>query len=138
MSKPKAPQAAKSLGILYDSGALIAADRDGRRMWALHARALQRGIRPIVPAGCLVEAWRGTRQANLSRLLDGCEIETLNELHGKRSGTLRAGVTGSVSAVDATAVEAGIRRGAAIVTSDRADIESLAVAAKRRVSIIDI
>ena len=135
MAKPKAP---KSLGILYDSGALIAADRDDRRMWALHARALQRGVRPIIPAGCIVEAWRGARQPNLARLLEGSEIEALDELRGKRSGTLRAGVTGSVSAVDATVVEAGIRRGAAIVTSDRSDIESLAVAAKRRVAIIDI
>lgn len=135
MAKPKAP---KSLGILYDTGALIAADRDDRRMWAIHARALQRGLRPIVPAGCVVEAWRGTRQPNLARLLEGCEIETLDDLRGKRSGTLRAAVDGSVSAVDATAVEAGIRRGAAIVTSDRSDMESLSVGAKRRVAIIDI
>ncbi len=135
MARPKAP---KSLGILYDTGALIAADRDDRRMWAIHARALQRGLRPIVPAGCVVEAWRGTRQPNLARLLEGCEIETLDDLRGKRSGTLRAAVDGSVSAVDATAVEAGIRRGAAIVTSDRSDMESLSVGAKRRVAIIDI
>lgn len=135
MAKPKSP---KSMGILYDTGALIAADRESRRMWAIHARALQRGVRPIVPVGCIVEAWRGTRQPNLARLLDGCEIETLDGPRGKRSGTMRAGVDGSVSAVDATATEAGIRRGAAIVTSDRSDIESLAVAAKRRVAIIDI
>jgi ABC-type amino acid transport substrate-binding protein len=127
-----------SSGILYDGGALIAADRDNRRMWAIHARALQRGVRPIVPAGCVVEAWRGTRQANLAKLLEGCEIETLDELRGKRAGALRGGVDGSVSAVDATVVEAGTRRGAAIVTSDRSDIESLAIAAKRRVAIIDI
>lgn len=61
-----------SLGLVYDSGALIAAERDDRRMWALHTRALQRGVRPVVPAGCVVEAWRGARQANVGRLLDGC------------------------------------------------------------------
>jgi hypothetical protein len=126
------------LGLLYDSGALIAADRDDRRIWAIHTRALQRGVRPIVPAGCLVEAWHGTRQANLARLLDGCEVEPLDELRGKRSGAMRVGVLGSVSAVDATVVEAGIRRGAAIVTSDRTDIASLAAGANRRVSVIDI
>lgn len=131
------PKASKSLGVLYDSGALIAADRDNRRMWALHARALQRGLRPIVPAGCVVEAWRGGRQPNLARLLDGCEVEVLDDGRAKRSGTLRAGVIGSVSAVDATVVETAIRRGAAIVTSDRSDIESLSVVAKRRVAIID-
>ncbi len=131
------PNTSKSSGVLYDTGVLIAADRDNRRLWALHARALQRGVRPIVPAGCVVEAWRGGRQPNLARLLDGCEVELLDDIRAKRSGTLRAGVTGSVSAVDATVVETAIRRGAAIVTSDRYDIESLAVAAKRRVAIID-
>ena len=136
MAKPKA--STSPLGILYDSGALIAADRDDRRMWSLHARALQRGVRPIVPAGCIVEAWRGARQPNLARLLDGCEVEPLDELRGKRAGTLRATAAGPVSAVDATVVEACIRRGTAVATSDRSDIESLAVAAKRRVSIIDI
>ena len=136
MAKSNPPGAA--LGILYDTGALIAAGRDDRRMWAIHARALQGDVRPIVPAGCVVEAWRGARQPNLARLLDGCEIETLDESRGKRSGTLRAGAAGSVSAVDATVVEACIRRGTAIATSDRSDIESLASAAKRRVSIIDI
>jgi hypothetical protein len=89
MPKPKAPKAV--LGILYDSGALIAADRGDRRMWAIHQRALQRGVRPVVPAGCVVEAWRGGRQPNLARLLDGCEVEVLDEARGKRAGVLRAG-----------------------------------------------
>jgi predicted nucleic acid-binding protein len=134
----KSRQSKAPLGLLYDTGALIAADRDDRRMWAIHTRALQRGIRPIIPVGCVVEAWGGARQANLTRLLHGCEIETLDEPRGKRSGALRAGVAGSVSAVDATVVEACTRRGAAVVTSDRSDIESLGSVAKRRVSIIDV
>ncbi len=136
MARSKHPKAV--LGLLYDSGALIAAERDDRRMWAIHSRALQRGVRPIIPAGCVVEAWRGARHPNLARLLEGCEIETLDETRGKRAGSLRSGVGGSVSAVDASVVEACVRRGASVATSDRSDIESLAVAAKRRVSIIDI
>ena len=126
------------LGIVYDSGALIAADRDERRMWALHARALQRGVRPIVPAGCVVEAWHGTRQANLARFLEGCEVEELDRTRAKGSGVLRAAVANSVSAVDATVVEACLRRGAAVATSDRTDMESLGQAARRRLSIIDV
>jgi hypothetical protein len=59
------------LGLVYDTGALIAAESNDRRMWALHARALQRGVLPVVPATCLVEAWRGAKQPALSRLLDG-------------------------------------------------------------------
>lgn len=126
------------LGLVYDSGALIAADRDDRRIWAIHARALQRGIRPIVPAGCVVESWRGGRQPNLARLLEGCEIEALDEQRSKRAGALRSGAQGSVSAVDATVFETCVRRGTAVATSDRSDIESLATAAKRRLSIIDV
>lgn len=79
------------LGLVYDSAALIAADRNDRRIWAIHARALQRGIRPIVPAGCIVESWQGARQPNLARLLEGCEIEALDEQRSKRAGALRSG-----------------------------------------------
>ena len=108
MAKPKATKG--PLGLLYDSGALVAADRGDRRMWAIHARALQRGIRPIIPAGCIVEAWRGKRQPNLARLLEGCEVEALDEQRGKRAGTLRSGTASVVSAVGATVVETCIRR----------------------------
>ena len=53
------------LGLVYDTGALIAGEANDRRMWAFHARALQRGVLPVVPAGCVVEAWRGGRQVCL-------------------------------------------------------------------------
>lgn len=124
-------------GLVYDSGALIAADRNDRRMWALHARALQRGVRPVVPAGCVVEAWRD-KQPNLARLLDGCEIEELNVTAAKRSGFLRRGLPGTIGPIDATVVESSVRRHCAVVTSDRPDIEQLATVARRRLAIIDI
>jgi len=126
------------LGLVYDTGALIAADGNDRRMWALHARAIQRGVLPIVPAGCVVEAWRGRRQTGLSRLLDGCEIEPLAADPAKRAGTLRRTLADVIGPIDATVVESAVRRGAAVVTSDRGDIEHLAVAARRRVQIIDL
>jgi predicted nucleic acid-binding protein len=126
------------LGVVYDTGALIAAEGNDRRMWALHARAMQRGVLPIVPAGCVVEAWRGGRQTNLSRLLDGCEIEALAADPAKRAGVLRRTVADAIGPIDATVVESAVRRGAAVVTSDRGDIEQLATAARRRVQIIDV
>lgn len=115
-SSPRAP-----LGLVYDTGALIAAERNDRRMWALKARALQRGVRPIVP-----------------RLLAGCETETLNEDRARSAGILRRGVAVSVGAIEATVAEAAIRLRAAVVTSDRIDLEQLAESARRRVGIIDI
>ena len=107
-------------------------------MWAVHSRALQRGVLPIVPATCVVEAWRGTRPTSLGRLLDGCEIEGLTADHAKSAGALQRGLTNGVGPVDATVVETAVRRGGAVVTSDRADIERLANSAKRRVQIIGI
>jgi predicted nucleic acid-binding protein len=126
------------LGVVYDTGALIAGEGNDRRLWALHARAIQRGVLPIVPAGCVVEAWRGSRQSSLSRLLDGCEIEALAAEPARRAGALRRTLADVIGPVDATVVETAVRRGAAVVTSDRNDVEQLAVAARRRVQIIDI
>ena len=132
-SSPNAP-----VGLVYDTGALIAAERDDRRMWALHARALQRGVRPIVPAGCIVEAWRGRRQHSLARLLTGCEPEALTDDRARAAGALRRNAAAGGGPVDATVAETAIRRRAAVVTSDRADIERLGSSARRRVVIIDI
>lgn len=125
-------------GLVYDSGALIAAESNDRRMWALHARALQRGVLPIVPAGCVVEVWRGSKQTRLARLFDGCDVEALTSERALLAGALRKTVTDSVGPIDATVVEVATRAGAAVVTSDRGDIELLAMAARRRLQIIDI
>ncbi len=46
-------------GVTYDAGALVAADRNDRRMWALHAGFLAEEVSPTVPAPVLAEAWRG-------------------------------------------------------------------------------
>lgn len=127
-----------AVGLVYDSGALIGADRDDRRIWAIHTRALQRGVRPIVPAGCVVEAWMDQRQAKLARLLDGCEVEPLTNDQAKRSGLLRTMSASAVSAIDATVVETAIRRVAAIATSDREDIENLLSNSRSKHQIIDV
>ena len=58
----------------YDSGALIAAEQDDDRMWALNETAPTRAMRVTVPAGVLAQAWRGGPQARLSQLLEGFEV----------------------------------------------------------------
>ena len=126
------------LDLVYDTGALIAAERGDRRLWALHARALQRKVRPIVPAGCLVEAWHGSPNANVARLLEGCVVEPLTELSAKRAGVLRQKTERGVGPVDAMVVETAVRLRAAVVTSDRGDVEQLAGVARRKLSIIDV
>lgn len=125
-------------GLVYDTGALIAAEHNDRRMWAIHARALGRGILPVVPAGCVVEAWRGDRQVSLSRLLAGCEVESLDDDAARRAGALLASTTRAAGPVDPTVVDAALRRGAAVITADRDDLTALVRGVRGRLSIIDI
>ncbi len=44
-------------GVTYDTGALIAAERNDRRMWSLHAGFLAEEVAPVVPAPVLAGAW---------------------------------------------------------------------------------
>jgi hypothetical protein len=111
-------------GLTYDTGALIAAERDNRLMWALHRAALARGVKVTVPAGALGEAWRGGPQARLSMLLKGCVVEALTEPQAREVGVL-IGRSGVADTVDAAVAEGALRRRDAVVTSNRSDIERL-------------
>jgi predicted nucleic acid-binding protein len=122
-------------GLTYDAGALVAAEGGDRRMWVLHRRALERLHTPTVPAGVLAQAWRGGPQPLLARLLDGCVIETLDEPGARVAGQLLARAK-SADVNDASVVTGALRRGDAIVTSDRRDIENLANAVGRRIDVI--
>ena len=120
-------------GLTYDTGALIAAERDHRLVWSLHRAALSRGLVPIVPSCVLAEAWRGGPQAKLSRFVAGCEIESLSEAVARRVGALAARgrrVRGGI--VDVAVVEAAVRRNHVVVTSDPDDLRAIASAAGHR------
>jgi hypothetical protein len=124
-------------GVTYDSGALIAADRDDRRMWILHRRLLQRGQTPTVPAGVLAQAWRGGPQPLLSRLVAGCQIEALTEALARSAGTLLAGAR-RADVIDATVVVGASSRGDSVFTSDRGALEALSAGIPRRIGIVDV
>ena len=120
--------------IVYDTGALVAGERGDRRMWALHEATLRRGALPVVPAGVLAQAWRGGPQANLSRLLQGCDIGPLDEPSAREAGSLcAAAVTPDV--IDANVVVLAARLRAGVVTSDPSDIERLAQASGIAVAV---
>ena len=122
-------------GLTYDAGALLAAEGDDRRMWALHRRALERLHTPTVPAGAFAQVWRGGPQPLLSRVLDGCVIEPLDEPGARMVGQL-LGRSSTSDVVDASVVAGALRRDDAVVTSDQRDIEALANAVGRRVNVI--
>ncbi|MGH8887499.1 MAG: twitching motility protein PilT [Egibacteraceae bacterium] len=115
-------------GLTYDTGALIAAERDDRLLWSLHRASLTRGLVPVVQAGVLAEAWRGGPAHRLSRLLNGCAVEALTESQARRVGVLAAR-SGIHDTVDVAVVEGAIRRSHAVVTSNPSHLRVVAEAA---------
>jgi hypothetical protein len=124
-------------GLTYDAGALVAAERNRRPLWALHRRALERGVRPTVPAGVLGQVWRGGPQAELSRLLKACQIEALDEVRGRAAGQA-CGRSNTSDVLDATVVVGAIARGDLVVTSDPGDMRHLASALGTKLEIIEV
>src|SRR5215472_11507942 len=123
------------MGVTYDTGALIAADRGERRIWARHRALLMRREVPVVPAPVVAQSWRGTsRQALLARLLTGCDIEALDADQARAVGSLatRAATT---DVIDACVVEGALRRHDLVVSSDPGDLQAIAAAISRRLEV---
>ena len=123
--------------VVYDAGVLIAADRNDRRVWAEHRVRLEAGLVPLVPATVVAQASRSPAQAQLRRLLRGCEVIPLGEADAHRAGALLAKSRTS-DVVDASLVALAIHDRADIVTDDPGDIRHLVSAARAKLAIIDI
>ncbi len=123
-------------GVTYGTGALIAGERNDRRMWALHVGFIAEEVVPVAPAPVVAEAWRGgARQASLARMLAGCEIEPMRPDQARRVGEL-AGRAGHDDVVDVTVVEGAVRRGGdAVVSSNGSHIRKVAGAAGQRLTV---
>lgn len=123
-------------GVAYDTGALIAGDRNDRRMWALHVGFIAEEVVPSVPAPVVAEAWRGgPRQANLARMLAGCEIEAMTSDLARRVGEL-ASRANHEDVVDVAVVEGATRRDDdVILTSDETHIRRVIEATGKRIRI---
>jgi hypothetical protein len=123
------------MGVTYDSGALIAADKGERRMWARHRALLMRREVPTVPAPVVAQSWRESgRQAQLARLLAGCYVESLDDVRARFAGALAA-LASTTDVVDACVVEGALRRHDLVVSSDYDDLHRIASAAGRRIEI---
>lgn len=111
-------------GLTLDAGALIAFERNDRRVVALVIRSLDHGHTMAVPAGVVGQVWRdGRRQARLARLLgaDEVEVEALDDARAREAGRL-CGIRGTSDVVDASVVLCARARGHRIVTSDPDDL----------------
>jgi hypothetical protein len=123
--------------IIYDAGALVAAERNVRSVWALHDAVLRRDLTPIVPAGVLAQVWRGGPQANLSRLLSGCRVSSLDEPLARAAGSL-CGQAGTSDVVDASVVVLAHAMRAPVVTGDAGDLSALASVAGWPITLHEI
>lgn len=122
--------------VVYDAGPLIAAERDERRFWAEHRVRLEMGVVPCVPSVIVAQVSRSAKQAQLRRLLRGCEVVVLDEDGAHRAGAL-LGKSRTTDIADAALVVVAIARTADIVTSDRADIERLLSSARARLRVVE-
>ncbi len=122
--------------VVYDAGPLIAAERNDRRFWAEHRVRLELGIVPIVPSVVVAQVSRSAKQAQLRRLLRGCEIAPLAEGGAHRAGAL-LGRSRTSDVADAVLVGVAAAAKADIVTSDRSDVERLIASAGERLHVVD-
>lgn len=114
-------------GVTLDAGALIALDRDDRRVVVLLARAQETSARVTVPATALAQAVRNpARQARLARLVrqPTTEVVALDRVDASGVGRILA-ASGTTDVVDAHVVLCARRTGQAVATSDPDDLHHL-------------
>jgi hypothetical protein len=114
-------------GLTLDAGALIAFERNDRRVVTTIARALERRLPIAVPAGVVGQVWRdGSRQVTLVRLLgsSGVDVEPLDDARARAAGQL-CGATGTSDVIDASVVLCARSRGHSVMTSDLGDLRRL-------------
>jgi hypothetical protein len=123
-------------GLVLDAGALIALEQGDRAVATDLRVARAEGQFVCTTSMVLAQVWRGGsgRQARMARLLHHVEVMSIDADHGRRTGEL-LGATGMADAVDASLVLVA-KDGDHILTSDLADIQRLADAAGRRVTVV--
>jgi hypothetical protein len=114
-------------GVTLDAGAMIAVDRNDRRVIALLARAAETRARVTVPACALAQAIRQpARQARLTRLLrqPTTDVVALDRVDAIGVGRL-LGVSGTSDIADAHVVLCARRAQQTVLTSDPDDLRRL-------------
>jgi hypothetical protein len=114
-------------GFTLDAGALVALDKNDRRVVGLLARALVHRHALTVPAGVVAQVWRdGRRQVRLARFLSSrqVEIEPLDDRRAREAGQL-CGIRRTTDIIDASVVRCAQAHGHGVMTSDPDDLRRL-------------
>jgi predicted nucleic acid-binding protein len=109
---------------VLDAGALVAVDKQDRRVGAM-LRVLQRdGVAVLTSAAVVAQVWRdGRRQANLARVLTGVDIAVVDVVAAKKVGELLK--LRRTDDVNDAHVALLARPGDVVLTSDEPDIKAL-------------
>jgi predicted nucleic acid-binding protein len=112
---------------VLDAGALIAFERNDRKVRTLIELAVTHGASIYVPGGVVAQVWRdGSRQVRLARLLGSglLTVHPLDRDEAQATGAL-CGKASVSDVVDASVVLLARRHGASVVTSDPHDLERI-------------
>ena len=118
--------------IVFDTGALVALERNDRAMWARLREAIRADIPIVVPVAALSQAWRGgPRQARLARAVSDLEPASFDDI-ALAVGEL-CGKAGTADVVDASVALVAVRPAVThLCTSDPEDLGLLLEAAGRK------
>ena len=119
---------------VYDTGVLIAADRNDRQVWADHRARLEAGVVPVTTAPVVAQASRSSRQVHLRRFLRGCEVAAFDATQAHAVGALLA-KSATTDVVDGHLAVTAARTGAVVITSDPDDLRKLAAHLRPRIRI---
>ncbi|MGA2451777.1 MAG: PIN domain-containing protein [Polyangiaceae bacterium] len=110
--------------VVLDAGALIAFERNDRKVRTLVELAMAHGGVVHAPGGVVAQVWRdGSRQVRLARLLGSglVQVQALDREEAQGTGVL-CGKSGERDVVDASVALLARRHDAAVVTSDPEDL----------------
>jgi hypothetical protein len=125
-------------GATFDTGMLVALDRNEREAWVVLRRLVNRGEVPTVPTVVTAQAWRdGHRQAQLARALGDSRPEILSDELARKAGEL-CGRSRTADIVDAVVIESAGRRNDDVYTGESGDLEHLAEHITPQITIIPI
>lgn len=111
------------IGLTFDTGALIALERNRQRIVEVRQAALRRGLRVTVPSVVIAEWWRGRTDLRQD-IVASVRVEPLSDTIARLAGEALASVKGATT-IDTIVMASASLRGDFVYTSDVTDLERL-------------